>query len=479
VQGVLVLETVVKRESVSYISKTMLQRLTDTIVAISTPIGEGGISVLRVSGTHAIEKVAKSFSGKTNLSAVATHTAHFGNLIDASSQIIDEVVCTVFKSPHSYTGEDTVEISCHGGVLITRRILETIIHAGARQADPGEFTRRAFLNGKMDLSQAEAVADLIHAQSDKARQSSLAQLEGVLSTKIKTLRGDLIQMVGLLELELDFVEEDLEFVDKKKVEDQITQASEEIKILLNTYQIGKVYREGIKVAIVGAPNVGKSSLLNALLNESRAIVTDIPGTTRDFIEEKFMFEGVLFQLTDTAGLRETDDLIEQEGVKRTKKRMEKADVVLWVKDATQQCKSEYPDFVNDNKIISVFNKIDLLDDSKKPDDSNERTENVVYTSARTGYGLENLKQALFNITIGDLKKTENDSVTVTNARHFSSFGNAKEALERAAMAVHQKESNEFIALELRSALDSLGEIIGVVTTEEILDSIFSKFCIGK
>jgi len=217
-------------------------------------------------------------------------------------------------------------------------------------------------------------------------------------------------------------------------------------------------------------------LLNALLNENRAIVTDIPGTTRDFIEEKFMIEGILFQLTDTAGLRETDDLIEQEGLKRTKKKMENADIVLWVKDAARQHQVKHQNLVDGKKIIHVFNKIDLLNAEPKQDDN---VQNVVYTSARTGYGLENLKRALFNITLGDLKKTENNSVTITNARHFSSLGNAKEALQQAAIAVHQKESNEFIALELRSALDSLGEIIGIVSTEEILDSIFSKFCIGK
>ena len=457
----------------------MLQRLTDTIAAISTPIGEGGISVLRVSGTHAFEIVSKLFSGKKNLSDVATHTAHVGNFSDESKKNIDEVVCTVFKLPHSYTGEDTVEISCHGGILITRRILESLIHTGARQADPGEFTRRAFLNGKMDLSQAEAVADLIHAQSDKARQSSLEQLEGVLSAKIKKLREDLIQTVGLLELELDFVEEDLEFVDKKNVGTQIKQAAQEIQNLINTYQIGKVYREGIKVAIVGAPNVGKSSLLNALLNENRAIVTDIPGTTRDFIEEKIIIEGILFQLIDTAGLRETSNPIEQEGVKRTQKIIETADVVLWVKDVLSQQENEYKNFDGIKKLVTVFNKIDLLDDSKRQTISKELNKNAVYTSAHTGRGLENLKQTLYKITISDLQNVENNSVTVTNARHFSSLGSAKEALERAAKTVQQKESNEFIALELRSALDSLGEIIGAVTTEEILDTIFSKFCIGK
>ena len=310
----------------------MIKRLSNTIAAIATPIGEGAISVIRVSGEAAILKVASRFKGKENLAMGKSHTAHFGHIVDDKNKIVDEVVCTIFRAPKSFTGEDTVEISCHGGILVTRRVLECILETGVQPAEPGEFTQRAFLNGKIDLSQAEAIADLIQAQSDKARQTSLDQLDGALSKQIHIVRDQLVQSLGLLELELDFSEEDISLIDKKKAEDLFNHTIQELDQLIKTYKYGKVFREGIRVALVGAPNAGKSSLLNALLKEDRAIVTDVPGTTRDFIEGKMRIAGILFRMIDTAGLRETEDTVEKEGVYRTWKIIKGSDIIVFVHD---------------------------------------------------------------------------------------------------------------------------------------------------
>jgi tRNA modification GTPase len=312
--------SVVKGHGFSYISsgdKNVIGRLGHTIAAIATPMGEGAISVIRVSGASAIHNVASRFKGKHNLANAKSHTVHFGRIVDDHNETVDEVVCTVFCAPNSFTGEDTVEIGCHGGIHVTRRVLECILETGVRPAEPGEFSQRAFLNGKLDLSQAEAIADLIQAQSDKAQQTSLDQLEGALSKQIHSVREQLMQSLGLLELELDFSEEGMALIDKNKVENLFKTTILEMDKLIRTYKYGKVYREGVRIALVGIPNAGKSSLLNALINEDRAIVTDIPGTTRDFIEEKLIIEGVLFRLIDTAGLRETEEMVEKEGVHRT------------------------------------------------------------------------------------------------------------------------------------------------------------------
>ena len=314
----------------------MIGQLEDNIAAIATPIGEGAISVIRVSGESAIYKVASRFKAKQDLTKVKSHTAHFGFIVDDQNETIDEVICTVFRAPKSFTGEDTVEISCHGGIHITRRVLECILETGVRPAKPGEFTQRAFLNGKIDLSQAEAIADLIKSQSDKARQTSLDQLEGALSKQILKVREQLVQSLGLLELQLDFLEEDITIIDKKKVENLFKLAISEIEKLIKTYKYGKVWREGIRVALVGIPNAGKSSLLNALLKEDRAIVTNVPGTTRDFIEEKMTIEGVLFRMIDTAGLRQTDDTVEKEGVQRTWKVIKGSDIIVLYMTAQKQ-----------------------------------------------------------------------------------------------------------------------------------------------
>ena len=463
-----------------------MKYLEDTIVAISTAIGEAAISVIRISGKDAIKVADRVFVGKRKLADVKTHTAHYGKIVDKNGDVVDYVVATVFKAPNSYTGEDTVEISCHGGILVTRKVLETVLEAGARLAQPGEFTKRAFLNGKIDLSQAEAVADLIRSATELAYQSSLSQLEGALSRKIRKMREDLINLCSLVELELDFADEDLEFVDKAQLAEKIKDVIGEVDELIETFRFGKIYREGIKVVIAGKPNAGKSSLLNALLNENRAIVSEIPGTTRDVIEESLNIEGVLFRIVDTAGLRETFDIVEREGVRRTEEQLKKADMILLVIDSTDEINEEdvriYHRVLNfavdeSKRCIIVFNKVDLLD-GKRPNMKIMVDFPVVYISALTGFGLEKLKKLMVEQSFLGMTRTES-SVVVTNVRHRDALLRAKQSLIYALRSLEQGMSGDLVAVDLRAGLNHLGEIIGEVTTDDILNNIFSKFCIGK
>lgn len=467
----------------------VLHEHSDTIAATATPPGQGGLSVIRVSGPESIAVVSARFQGLVPLDSANTHTAHFGKIVDEDGSAVDEVICTVFRKPHSYTGEDTVEVSCHGGVLVTRRVLESLLRAGARPAEPGEFTKRAFLNGKMDLSQAEAVADLIHADSDLAHRTSLFQLEGSLSRRIKTLRDGLVDSIGLLELELDFVEDGLEFVDKDKVERQLVTAKTSVSEMIQTYGFGRVYREGVKVVLAGAPNVGKSSLMNLLLNENRSIVTDIPGTTRDVIEEVVNIGGVAFRIVDTAGLRDSPDPIEKEGVRRTHTQVSTADLLLLMLDCSAAPSREEIAFAEtvstrvrkgELSCIVILNKIDL---GVKSQDL-EQVETTLGTpgiqiSALTGTGLDKLRQALTEKVFHNQTASPEKSGTVTNVRHYNSLRNAEKSLSLALASIKGGKSSEFVTVDLRSALDSLGEVVGAVTTEDILNGIFSKFCIGK
>ncbi len=460
----------------------------DTIAAISTPIGEGGLSVIRVSGGASIRIADQLFHGKKKISECASHTVHFGKLQSRDGKTLDEVVTTLFKSPNTYTGEDVIEFSCHGGVFVAKQVLEEIIASGARLAEPGEFTKRAFLNGKMDLSQAEAVADLIHSRSGSAHKASLAQLEGWLSREIGIVRDQLINALGLLELELDFVEEGLEFVDKSKVAGLLKTALEKTNALIESFNTGKVYREGVSVVLAGASNVGKSSLLNVLLNENRAIVTSVPGTTRDVIEESITLEGILFRITDTAGLRETEDIVEKEGVRRTEKKIQESDVVVAMFDASRPIQEEERGFIRqlqDQKrvIIPVVNKIDL--EIKKNGSSDLYSSDLLAmqplrVSALTREGVDKLKEELVRRAFGKGENTIPDSsFVVTNTRHVKALERAKQGLRSALEALLAGTSSEFVAIDLRSGLDSLGEITGAVTNDEILNNIFSKFCIGK
>ena len=462
----------------------MIGRLENTIAAIATPIGEGAISVIRVSGDAAIHKVAIRFKGKQNLTKAKSHTAHFGRFVDNQNKTVDDVVCTVYRTPKSFTGEDTVEVCCHGGIHVTRRVFESILETGVRPAEPGEFTQRAFLNGKLDLSQAEAIADLIHAQSDKAHQTSLDQLEGVLSKQINIIREQLVQSLGLIELELDFSEEGIALIDKNKIEELFNHGLLEINQLIKTYKYGKVWREGVRVALVGVPNAGKSSLLNIILKEDRAIVTDVPGTTRDFIEENLIIEGALFRLIDTAGLRETEDTVEKEGVHKTWKVIKRSDIIVLVHDSTKTTTNSELVLMQailkekHKELVVVNNKIDLQHEKTTLINGPEKIL-AIETSAVNNTGIERLKDSLFKKVV-DQKQNENkESVIITNERHYSALLKAKQSLASALNSLKNRESGEFIAVDLRAAIDSIGEIVGLVTTEDILNNIFSKFCIGK
>jgi len=463
----------------------------DTIAAIATPEGEGGISVIRVSGDGAIVIAGRGFRGTAAVDKMSSHTAHYGRFVDEEGKTIDNVVALVFRRPNSYTGEDTVELSCHGGRYLTKKILEATLRFGARAAQAGEFTKRAFLNGRIDLAQAEAVADLIHARSERAHQSSLAQLNGVLSERIARVRDQLIEVIGLLELELDFAEDGYEFTEKSRVAGQLRSAISQINDLLLTYSIGRTYRDGVKVALAGAPNVGKSSLLNALLQEDRAIVTDVPGTTRDIIEESISLGGLLFDLSDTAGLRNTQDPVEQEGVRRAEERLSNCDILVLMLDGTRPVGDEEATAINrlasaielrEARCIFVLNKLDVMDLQKNPILEVEHItakHDVVKISAKTHQGLEALKDLLVRSALRGMPPRSEGGVIITSARHFSALERTVKSLTLALETVEAGRSGEFVAVDLRTGLDALGEIIGVISTEDILNSIFSRFCIGK
>ena len=464
-------------------------RQEDTIAAIATPVGEGGISVIRISGKDALEITDRHFDGKKRIKDMSSHTVAFGNIIDPSAEmkVIDEVVAVVYHSPQSYTGEDVVEISCHGGMLVTKTILNVIIEGGARHAQPGEFTKRAFLNGRLDLSQAEAVADIIHARTERAHRSSLDQLKGRLSKEIEEIRNDILNFCSLIELELDFAEEDIELASREDFIKRAEKVVHRLKELIDSFNVGKVYREGIKVVLAGKPNAGKSSLLNTLLQENRAIVTDIPGTTRDIIEESLNIDGVLFRVIDTAGLRVTKDPVEVEGVQRTMAQLERADMALMIIDYSQSMSEDdlkYIDSILENMKeldltpLIVLNKIDIADGKKFTKTGKLLHYPFVKLSATTGEGVDVLKKQMVNLAT-DGKAYQEGSVLVTNSRHRDALVRANKNLSLAINSLKEGASGEFVSVDLRAALDALGEITGVVTTEDILNNIFSSFCIGK
>lgn len=453
------------------------------IAAIATPVGEGGISVIRVSGKNAISLVNSIFIGK-DLTQQKGYTVHYGRLEDKKGHLIDEVLTTLFRSPLSYTGEDTVEISCHGGVLITQAVLERVLEAGARAAEPGEFTRRAFLNGKLDLSQAEAVADLIHAKSNKAAKNAGKQLEGALGKHISEFRQEIIDAAAMVELELDFVEEDVEFANKEQLLNLLNKVNVEIDQLLATYETGRLIRDGVKTAFVGRPNAGKSTLLNALTGYERAIVSDIAGTTRDTIDTEWSYQGIRFVLTDTAGLRETTDIIEAEGIKRSERAIQEADLIVFLHDSTMEFTeierveiAKYRALNSKVPFILVGTKKALLNPNLSQS-AISRIEFDLLVSAAENEGLEALKMLLKQRAI-EGKSVDDESLLVTSSRHRDVLEKAKSHINQAIEGLNQGMTGDFISIDLRAALNTLGTLTGQITTEDLLGSIFSRFCIGK
>lgn len=452
----------------------ILSQNEDTIVALATPAGVGAISVIRVSGHLSITTIDKLFIGKKKISEAASHTIHYGKIFEESGEVIDDVLVSVFKSPNSYTGENSIEISTHGSSLISEKIVSLLLKQNIRLAEPGEFTKRAFLNGRMDLAQAEAVADIINSRTEASLRGARNQLDGILSKKIDSLREILINTSSMIELELDFAEEGFEFISNEKILSNIRLIDSEITELLKTFSFGRIIRDGVNVALVGRPNVGKSSLLNYLLKEARAIVSDVPGTTRDIIREELSIDGILFRLFDTAGIRTSEDFIEKEGVLRSKDVIKTADIVLFMNDVNTGFSSdlynELSSLSSEEKILKVVNKIDLKKNIESRFD--------IGISTKTGEGIEQLFSQLKTKALGTQSYTEKTAI-VSNIRHFSILSKAKENLQSAINSIKDKMSEEYISVDLRNAEISLGEIIGKITSDDILNNIFSKFCIGK
>ncbi|MFN5786830.1 MAG: tRNA uridine-5-carboxymethylaminomethyl(34) synthesis GTPase MnmE [Flavobacteriia bacterium] len=450
----------------------------DTICAIATPNGLGAISVIRLSGKESLKIIQAVFS--KDLSDKASHTVHFGNFLSGQNVIIDEVLVTVFQQGKSFTGEESIEISCHASPYIQQQILKTLMEQGCRLAEPGEFTMRAFINGKMDLSQAEAVADLIASQSKSAHDIALKQLKGGFSSELKELREKLIHFASLVELELDFAEEDVEFADRKELKQLVIDVLAYIQRLARSFELGNAIKNGVPVAIVGAPNTGKSTLLNQLLGEDRAIVSNIAGTTRDVIEETLNIDGILFRLIDTAGIRENAEEIEAMGIERSKEKIRQAAVVLCMADSTvdgsleevlqwaQEIRETYPD----KKVLVLANKADM--NSIHTARSLSGVEEI---SAKEGKGIDELKKELVAQVVGDFSLA-NDTI-VSNARHYDALRRTAESLEKARFGLENNITADFVAMDIRQAMYDLGTITGDISTDDLLGNIFSKFCIGK
>jgi tRNA modification GTPase len=447
----------------------------ETIAAIATAPGEGGVAVVRISGDAALDVAEKIFSGPVR--SYKTHTAHFGKVIDAQGDIVDEVLALVMISPRSYTGEDTVEIHCHGGSLISRKVLDVILKAGARAAQPGEFTFKAYINGKLDLAQAEAVQTLIGAKSDLALQMAGQQLQGKISDHILLFQKNLVDIAAILEAWVDFPEEDLEFASMEEVIAQLEESKRQMQALLNTFHNGKIASCGISLCLAGPPNVGKSSLMNALLGKERAIVTDIAGTTRDLLEEEMKLGELHFRLIDTAGIRTTSEVIEKEGIRRSKEAMHQADLILLVLDAARDLCEESKQLLETapkNKTLLVWNKIDLPDCSIAP----SGFDYSVSVSAKMGVGLNELEEQIHKM-VWDKGPPAKDEVILTSLRHKQALANAVGALQSLITGLQESVSPEFLASDMRKTLSELGTIIGTNITEDVLTAIFSKFCIGK
>ena len=450
--------------------------LQETIVALATPSGVGAIAVIRVSGSETFPIVNKLFRGK-NLEKQPSHTIHFGTIRDGEL-IVDEVLVSLFKAPTSYTREDTIEISCHGSDYIIQKILKLIIREGARLANAGEFTQRAFLNGQLDLAQAEAVADLIASDSEASHQTAINQIRGGFSKQIAQLREQLINFASLIELELDFGEEDVEFADRDDLRQLIFRIQSVLVPLIESFAMGNVIKNGVPTVIVGKPNAGKSTLLNRLLNEEKAIVSEIAGTTRDVIEDELFIEGIRFRLIDTAGLRKATDTIEAIGVERTLQQMEKASLIIYLFDASEIDLSVISDQVLDFTVsyLLVGNKVDKLSSERKRA-FDAAFSDIIWISASENQNIEILKDILVKKV--KTKEIKMGDTVITNLRHFQHLSQTNEALENVLEGLNQSITGDFLAQDIRFALHHLGEITGQITTDDLLANIFSRFCIGK
>jgi tRNA modification GTPase len=459
----------------------------DTIVALATPSGSGAIAVVRLSGINAIAIVDAHFKSVTNKKSLAkqkTHTIHLGHIVD-EGRTLDEVLISIFKNPNSYTGEDVVEVSCHGSAYIQQEIIQLFLRKGCRMATAGEFTLRAFLNGKLDLSQAEAVADLISSDNEASHKIAMQQMRGGFSSEIAKLREELLNFASLIELELDFAEEDVEFADRTQLKELVDRISFVLKRLIDSFAVGNVIKNGIPVAIVGEPNVGKSTLLNALLNEDRAIVSEIAGTTRDTIEDEISIGGIGFRFIDTAGIRDTKDIVESIGIKKTFEKIDQSQVVIYLFDAQKNMEQLESVRIEIEKIrnkhpqkplLVIANKIDTLDDIQLAEVNNSITD-IFPLSAKTGFGIEQLTNSLLNlINTGSLR---NDETIVTNSRHYDALLKAFEEIQKVKHGLETGLSGDLLAIDIKQALNHFGEITGEITTDDLLGNIFANFCIGK
>ncbi len=465
---------------------------TETIVALATPSGAGAIAVIRISGKDAItiaSQVFESVSGK-DITTQKTHTLHLGHIVDGK-KILDQVLLSVFKNPNSYTGENSIEISCHGSTFIQQQIIQLLLRKGARMAQAGEFTLRAFLNGKLDLSQAEAVADLISSDNEASHQIAMQQMRGGFSNEIAKLREELLNFASLIELELDFAEEDVEFADRTQFYELLNRIEFVLKRLIDSFAVGNVIKNGIPVAIVGEPNVGKSTLLNALLNEERAIVSDIAGTTRDTIEDELNIGGIGFRFIDTAGIRETKDVVESIGIQKTFEKIEQAQVVLYLVESQkskventvlqieiEKIKNQFPL----KSLIIIVNKSDLLSKEKQENITQQLSTfdfrlSTIFISAKEKTGIDELKNTLLSfVNTGALR---NNETIITNTRHYDSLLKALEEIVKVKFGLESNLSSDLMAIDIKQALYYFGEITGQVSNDELLGNIFANFCIGK
>jgi tRNA modification GTPase TrmE len=457
----------------------------DTIAAISTAPGEGGIGIIRISGSEALkilDKLFKSAKGKDTQS-FNTYTIRYGYIKDLKDgNVIDEVLVSYMRAPYTYTREDIVEINCHGGTVPVRRILEAVLNAGARLAEPGEFTKRAFLNGRIDLSQAEAVIDMIRSKTDVSMNAALQQLEGRLSERLRSVKDRLLDIMSHIEASIDFPEEGVDEVIYDELAGECSRIIDFLGGMIKSAETGKILREGLNTVIIGKPNVGKSSLLNALLEENRAIVTDIPGTTRDIIEEYLNIRGIPINIIDTAGIRETNDEVERIGVERTKEYFNKADIIIFVLDSSDVFSDEDKrifDLLNDKKTIIIINKVDLpqrLDRSVV--ESFGKDKKIIDISIKTGKGMEDIKDEIYDFVYSG-QANYSSEVLVTNIRHKNLLGKAESSLQKALETLNDKLPLDFVSIDIKEALESIGQITGETVQDDIIDRIFSQFCIGK